>query len=372
MVFILDGFFISIADLSLDFINIVLNIVYILIFYFKKFCKSFISCIDSKFNQKLEDNESNRLYPKKEENKRYNFLSDINLFFKKTLTNCFSEEKDSVFENLVKNYLFKSKNNKSNPINDSYYQKLSFEELLNNKLLEFSNIKLLFIVLIIGFLCLFFGISYFISFELGLIILIIVFMIGFSILYLPKIRKNNNYSTVSKELPYALRQLGTELRSGKGLHDAMVSIVDSDYGVLSLEFSRVLEEINYGVSTENAFLNLSNRVESDALSRAVQQIIITLKIGSNLATALDIIAEDLNFDIQNKLKDYAQKLNAFIMIYTFIAILGPVILLIMILAASAVIGDFIPNELVLILYGFFFPLIIVFLIIMVKRLEPKI
>lgn len=375
MIFILNPFFILIADLSLDFINILLNIICILIFYFKKISKSFILFIDSRFNQNLENNNFNTLYPEKEKIKKNNILDKTKIFSKKNLTKIFSEKKESIFENIVKDSLFgyNAENRENNKLNNNqYYQKLSFEELLNKKLFVFSKIKLLFPCLFIVFLALIFGISYFVSFELGLAILIIIFMIGFSIVYLPKIKKSNNYSDISKELPYALRQLGTELRSGKGLYDSLVSVVNSDYGILSLELSRVLEEINYGESTENAFLNLSNRVGSDALSRAVQQIIITLKIGANLAVALNIIAEDLNFDIQNKLKDYAQKLNAFIMIYTFIAILGPVLILIMILAASAVIGDFIPNELVLILYGFFFPLIIVFLIFMVKKLEPKI
>ena len=44
----------------------------------------------------------------------------------------------------------------------------------------------------------------------------------------------------------------------------------------------------------------------------------------------------------------------------------------MLLAASVVIGDLVPGDLVLILYGLFFPMIIVFLAIMIKKLEPKI
>ena len=101
-------------------------------------------------------------------------------------------------------------------------------------------------------------------------------------------------------------------------------------------------------------------------------LVTTLKVGGNLANSLNIIAEDITFDMQIKLKEYSQKLNGFILIYTFIAILGPVILLIMLMAASTVMGDIVPGSLILILYGFFFPLIVVFLGVLIQKLEPKI
>ena len=215
-------------------------------------------------------------------------------------------------------------------------------------------------------------ISYFISLELGLAIFISILLIALSIFYYPKIKKQNEYASFSKELPYALRQLATELRSGRSLFDSLDSVASSDYGILSLEFSRVLEEIKYGESTENAFLNLEKRVDSKALSRTIYEILTSLRIGANLSNSLSIIADDVNFDIRMKLKEYSEKLNAFVMIYTFLAILAPVILLTMLLAASVVIGDLVPGDLILVLYSVFFPMIIVFLALAIKKLEPKI
>ena len=80
----------------------------------------------------------------------------------------------------------------------------------------------------------------------------------------------------------------------------------------------------------------------------------------------------MNFDIRMKLKEYSEKLNAFVMIYTFLAILAPVILLTMLLAASVVMGDLVPGDLIVVLYSVFFPMIIVFLGLTIKKLEPKI
>ena len=192
------------------------------------------------------------------------------------------------------------------------------------------------------------------------------------ILYYPKIKEQKSYSDINRELPYALRHMGIELKSGKGLHDSLITIKNADYGSLSHEFNRVLEEVKYGKSTEDSLLEMSHRVKSEGLSRAVHQIISTLRVGGNLSSSLDVIAQDISFDMQIKLKEYSQKLNSFILIYTFIAILTPNIALIMLMAGSTVMGDVISSELLLIIYALFFPMIVMFMGVFIKKLEPKI
>lgn len=250
--------------------------------------------------------------------------------------------------------------------------------LLDNRLFKVNESEIPYLIqkLMLGFslfiISLDLLIAYFTSLELALAFLISFILIAFLIIYYPKIKRQNDYSSFSKELPYALRQLATELRSGKSLFDSMASIIESDYGILSLEFSRVLEEIKYGESTEDAFLNLERRVDSQAFSRVVYEILTSLWVGANLSASLTIIADDVNFDIRMKLKEYSEKLNAFVMIYTFLAILAPVIILTILLAASVVIGDLVPGDLILILYSVFFSMIIVFLGFAIRKLEPKI
>ena len=210
------------------------------------------------------------------------------------------------------------------------------------------------------------------SLEITSMILVVVVMIYIFILYYPKIKEQKNYSDINQELPYALRHMGIELKSGKGLHDSMVTIKNANYGSLSREFNRVLEEVKFGKSTEDSLLEMSHRVKSDGLTRAIHQIISTLRVGGNLSGSLDVIAQDISFDMQIKLKEYSQKLNSFILIYTFIAILTPTISLIMLMAGSTVMGDIISSELLLIIYTLFFPMIVMFMGVFIKKLEPKI
>ena len=202
--------------------------------------------------------------------------------------------------------------------------------------------------------------------------LTLIVMIYIFILYYPSIKEERNYSDMNQELPYALRHMGIELKSGKGLHDALITIRNADYGSLSNEFKRVLEEVKYGKTTEDSLLEMSKRVNSEGLSRAIQQIIGTLRVGGNLSDSLNIIAKDITFDMQIKLKEYSQRLNSFILIYTFVAILTPVIGLIMLMAGSTVMGNIMHSSLLLVIYSVFFPMLVMFMGAFIKKLEPQI
>ena len=208
--------------------------------------------------------------------------------------------------------------------------------------------------------------------EISLMFIVLYLMLYFFMKMYPQMKQKRNYADLNQELPYALRHMGIELKSGKGLHDTLVTVANADYGSFSRELTRVLEQVRYGESTENALLDMSNRVNSEGLSRSVQQIVGTLRVGGNLAHSLEVIADDISFDMRVKLKDYSQRLNAFILIYTFAAILAPVILLIMLMAASTVMGDIIPANMIMVMYVGLFPMIVVFMGLFIKKLEPKI
>ena len=392
VIVIFDEFFIQLSDALISFF---IKVIDFIVFILDKF--------HNKSNLDNDNNNDNGLNEENNSKDEFNLTNEgifkLNDFLKN----------DSLFEELENRYFQESASNGSNSSKDSQnifssLKSTSYEsdESMENRsdqnednFLEVIKEKLIGVLLNINFIQIdesnFFNsilriiamtfsiltlivalISYFISLELGLAIFISILLIALSIFYYPKIKKQNDYASFSKELPYALRQLATELRSGRSLFDSLDSVASSDYGILSLEFSRVLEEIKYGESTENAFLNLEKRVDSKALSRVIYEILTSLRIGANLSNSLSIIADDVNFDIRMKLKEYSEKLNAFVMIYTFLAILAPVILLTMLLAASVVIGDLVPGDLILVLYSVFFPMIIVFLGLAIKKLEPKI
>ncbi len=275
-----------------------------------------------------------------------------------------TETKDSDDEKIssIFSKLDFEKNKKTSSKSDDRIDKL--REILIPAMIKKSTVTtvILIFVLLLAIL----------PFEIGGMYLVMVAMFYVFVIYYPKIKEQKGYSDLNQELPYALRHMGIELKSGKGLHDTLLTIRDADYGTFSKEINRVLEEVKYGKSTESSLLEMSKRIKSEGLSRAIHQIIGTLRVGGNLAGSLDIIAKDISFEMQIKLKEYSQKLNSFILIYTFIAILAPVISLIMLMASSTVMGDVISSNLLILIYSVFFPMIVMFMGVFIKKLEPKI
>lgn len=243
--------------------------------------------------------------------------------------------------------------------NELIKQNKSKEKKKNGKIL-FIPLTMIVIIIIIKDLNM--------SLKIGFI------LISFTVLKknIPKIKEENRKKEISKEFPYALRQISTQLKAGIGLYDSMKSISNSNYGALSEEFQITLNEIQYGSNYVESFENLSKRVNLSIVEKFVSQIIRTLNNGGNLADTLNTLANENSYNMKIKYKEYSEKLNAIMLLYMFIAVLFPVILFILIIAATTVMGSIVQPELLLILYLFFFPLIIIFMIILIKRLEPSI
>jgi archaeal flagellar protein FlaJ len=282
-----------------------------------------------------------------------------------------SEEEIEVFKGLIDSEKTQKKP-KDEKFKKESFQKASLEELLKEEEKEGLDPKLIIIlgvasgIIVMGIMVILgFGI------EIGLALMFVMLLMSIVIIFLPNLQKGSRSAEASRELPYALRQMATELKAGLGLHDSMRSVAMSGYGTLSEEFARTLEEIKYGETTENALIDMSERIQSDGLKRAVYQITRTLTSGGDLSKTLNVIAEDIAYELRMKLKDYAQKLNSFTMIYMFVAVLGPVIFMIMLIAASTVMGGVIPPIALMALYLFMFPMIVAFMAFMIKRLEPK-
>lgn len=187
-----------------------------------------------------------------------------------------------------------------------------------------------------------------------------------------KARIRGRVKEVNQEIPYALRHMATQLSSGIGLPETMTSVSRADYGALTEEFRRALRDMRAGVSMSNALASIRDRVDSDPLKRAIRQMRRTLRTGGNLARTLNIMAEEAAFDLRMKLRDYTESLNMLTMIYMFASAVIPSLLIVVIVVMRFMGGGLIPLELVVVLYLFLFPFILIYLVIFFKRMEPEV
>ncbi|MDD5163832.1 MAG: type II secretion system F family protein [Candidatus ainarchaeum sp.] len=155
------------------------------------------------------------------------------------------------------------------------------------------------------------------------------FLTAIIMFLIPKEKARSRGDAISIELPFALRHMGTELRSGIGLYRTMQAVATSDYGVLSEEFAKTITEIEEGIETKEALSRLALRTQSKALRNALVHMVRALKTGGNVSEIMNTIADDVGFELRIKIRDFAQKMNFFGIIFIFIAILMPVIILIL-------------------------------------------
>lgn len=163
----------------------------------------------------------------------------------------------------------------------------------------------------------------------ALILLVPLFLSGIGLLLMlayPRLKARDRGVQVSIELPFALRHMATEIRAGIGLNRTIQTLASADYGALSEEFSRVVSETEEGVDTKDALHNLAVRTQSNALRNAIRHINRALRTGGNLSEIIGNIAEDVSFGLRENIRDYAQKMNFFGVVFIFIAIVAPVLL----------------------------------------------
>ncbi|MDR1721631.1 MAG: hypothetical protein LBR24_01110, partial [Methanobrevibacter sp.] len=123
------------------------------------------------------------------------------------------------------NFTFKSNNEINNEdTQDGDEQGVDFKNLkgtvidfLNQDLLKQLNLRFVIPLMSIFIISIFMILNFLFTIEIALIFLITIVSLFFIVLYFPKIQKGKKDSNVSRELPYALRQMVTELKSGKGL-----------------------------------------------------------------------------------------------------------------------------------------------------------
>ncbi|MGI5819706.1 MAG: type II secretion system F family protein [Armatimonadota bacterium] len=95
---------------------------------------------------------------------------------------------------------------------------------------------------------------------------------------------------LTSQLPNALDMLSSGLRSGHALTRSLRIVATQSRSPMSDEIEHVLQDINVGVSTPDAFDLLVARTKSYDIELVVAAIQTQLKLGGNLAEVLDNIA----------------------------------------------------------------------------------
>ena len=159
------------------------------------------------------------------------------------------------------------------------------------------------------------------------VVLLIGVLFGF---FLPRLwlgrRKAGRLNAFNKQLPDTITLLANALRAGSSFLQAIELVVRESRPPVSLEFSRVIREVNLGLPFEQALENMVRRVRSDDLELMATAISIQHTVGGNLAEILDSIAYTIRerVRIQGEIKTLTaqQRLSGYVVGFLPIGLAG--------------------------------------------------
>jgi pilus assembly protein TadC len=128
---------------------------------------------------------------------------------------------------------------------------------------------------------------------------------------------------MEKNLLYAIRQLTVQVKSGVPLFDALVSLSEQDYGLLSEEIKDCVKKISAGWSSSDALDDLALRNPSPYFRRTIWQLTNAMRAGVELGDVLESMLSALIAEHRVAIRSYGSQLNPLVMLYMMLGVLIP-------------------------------------------------
>ena len=123
------------------------------------------------------------------------------------------------------------------------------------------------------------------------LVLIIGFLVGVIVpRFWLNFRKSSRLRAFNSQLPDTITLIANALRAGSSFLQAIELVVRESRPPISIEFGRVIREVNLGLPFDIALENMVKRVHSEDFELMATAIAIQHQVGGNLAEILDSIA----------------------------------------------------------------------------------
>jgi archaeal flagellar protein FlaJ len=183
-------------------------------------------------------------------------------------------------------------------------------------------ISFIFLFIISNSILYFIQVSLFYLLGFGIALLFSIFVF-FSQRVYPGIYVSRKQREIEKNLLPALEDILIQLNSGIPLFNIMANISEGDYGILSLEFKKIVRKINAGVPESEALNEIGKINPSVFFRRTLWQISNGMNSGSDMAIVIRDSIKALNEEQMIQIQSYGNKLNPLIVLYMLIAVIIP-------------------------------------------------
>jgi tight adherence protein B len=105
-----------------------------------------------------------------------------------------------------------------------------------------------------------------------------------------RFKRRKRFHKFEEQLPEALDLIARSLKAGHAFSSGIRLVTEEMEDPISFEFGRAMNEINFGISTQDALVNLTDRIPLDDLRFFVISVILQRETGGNLAEILENLA----------------------------------------------------------------------------------
>ncbi|MBN2127582.1 MAG: type II secretion system F family protein [Candidatus Diapherotrites archaeon] len=184
--------------------------------------------------------------------------------------------------------------------------------------------------------------------ENGLIAFLagVLFFILFLFLHAiyPGIVSKQQAQSLDNTLVFALKSIAIQVGSGVSLFQALNNISKSNYGVVSQEFKKVVQDISSGESEIKSIEQLALRTKSEYLKKTSWQLITALRSGASITGAINSVVQLLVNSQYRAIKNYISELNLWLLMYLLFAAAVPALGITFLVILSAIGGSSIGEE----------------------------
>jgi len=126
-------------------------------------------------------------------------------------------------------------------------------------------------------------------------------LLGF---FIPRIyvgmSRSRRLKAFNDQLGDSINLLVNSLRAGYSVMQAMEAIAEEMGPPISVEFGRVVQEVQFGITLEQALSHMLRRITSEDLDMLITAINVQREVGGNLAEVLDAISHTIRERVRIK------------------------------------------------------------------------
>ncbi len=179
----------------------------------------------------------------------------------------------------------------------------------------------------------------------------IIFLLGSAYAYrYAEYRVAKEAKLIDQELVYATRYLLIQLESGIPLYSTFENLA-RNYEHVGKYFAEINEKMNLGTPLQDALNEAVENSPSDNLRKVLWQILNSLRVGSEVTTAIQGVLEQVVREQKIAVVEYGRKLNPMAMMYMMAAIIVPSLGVAMLVVLATFIGLELSLTVLLVLAG---------------------